>query len=80
MSTDPHTVTQEQFDDLRHRFGADGLVELTFQIGVENMRARMNSALGITEQGFGSGDSCRVPWAAADPKLTQPKANGFDNA
>jgi hypothetical protein len=28
------------------------------------MRARMNSALGITEQGFNSGDSCRIPWTA----------------
>ena len=43
--------------------GADGVIELTYQVGIENMRARMNSALGITEQGFGSGDSCRVPWA-----------------
>jgi AhpD family alkylhydroperoxidase len=63
MTTDPHTVTQEQVDDLRRRFGAAGVVELTYQIGVENMRARMNSALGITEQGFGSGESCRIPWA-----------------
>ncbi|MFZ0833683.1 MAG: carboxymuconolactone decarboxylase family protein, partial [Mycobacterium sp.] len=23
----------------------------------------MNTALGITEQGFNSGDACRVPWA-----------------
>jgi hypothetical protein len=38
---------------------------LSYQIGVENMRARMNSALGITEQGFNSGDSCRIPWATA---------------
>ncbi len=45
------------------RFGDDGVIELTYQIGVENMRARMYSALGITEQGFGSGDACRVPWA-----------------
>jgi len=41
------------------------MVELNYQIGVENMRARMNSAQGITEQGFGSGESCRVPWAQA---------------
>jgi len=27
------------------------------------MRARMNSALGITEQGLGSANACRVPWA-----------------
>lgn len=63
MTTDPHTVTTEQVDDLRRRFGAAGLVELTYQIGVENMRARMNAALGITEQGFGTGETCRVPWA-----------------
>ena len=60
MTTDPHTITDEQVDDLRHRFGDDGVIELTYQIGVENMRARMYSALGITEQGFSSGDACRV--------------------
>jgi AhpD family alkylhydroperoxidase len=62
MTTDPHTVTDEQVGDLRRRFGDNGVIELTYQIGVENMRARMNSALGITEQGFNSGDACRVPW------------------
>lgn len=66
MTTDPHTITQEQVDDLRRRFGADGVVELTYQIGVENMRARMNAALGMTEQGFSSGDACRIPWASGD--------------
>jgi AhpD family alkylhydroperoxidase len=64
MTTDPHSVTDEQVDDLRARFGAAGVIELTYQVGIENMRARMYSALGITEQGFNSGDSCRVPWAA----------------
>lgn len=63
MTTDPHLVTDEQVADLRHRFGDAGAMELTYQIGVENMRARMNTALGITEQGFSSGDACRVPWA-----------------
>jgi AhpD family alkylhydroperoxidase len=67
MSTDPHTITDEQVDDLRRRFGDDGVVELTYQIGVENMRSRMYSALGITEQGFNSGDACRVPWLTDDP-------------
>lgn len=62
MTTDVHTVTDEQVADLRRRFGDAGVIELTYQIGVENMRARMNSALGITEQGFSSGDACRVPW------------------
>jgi AhpD family alkylhydroperoxidase len=64
MTTDPHTVTDEQVADLRARFGDAGVFELTYQIGVENMRARMNAALGITEQGFNSGDACRVPWAS----------------
>jgi AhpD family alkylhydroperoxidase len=63
MTTDPHSVSDEQVADLRDRFGAAGVIELTYQVGVENMRARMNSALGITEQGFNSGDACRVPWA-----------------
>ena len=63
MTTDPHNVTDEQVDDLKRRFGEAGVVELTYQIGVENMRARMYAALGITEQGFSSGDACRVPWA-----------------
>jgi AhpD family alkylhydroperoxidase len=63
MTTDPHTVTDEQVADLRARFGDAGVFELTYQIGLENMRARVNSALGITEQGFNSGDACRIPWA-----------------
>jgi AhpD family alkylhydroperoxidase len=71
MTTDPHTVTDEQVDDLRARFGDAGVFELTYQIGVENMRARMNSALGITEQGFNSGDSCRVPWASDGAAATR---------
>lgn len=62
MTTDPHTVTDEQVDDLKRRFGEAGVIELTYQIGVENMRSRMYAALGITEQGFSSGDACRVPW------------------
>jgi AhpD family alkylhydroperoxidase len=62
MSTDPHTVTDEQVADLRTRFGDAGVIELTYQIGLENMRARVNATLGITEQGFNSGDACRIPW------------------
>ncbi|ORV60115.1 transposase [Mycobacterium gastri] len=68
MTTDPHTVTDEQVADLRARFGEAGALELTYQIGLENMRARVNAALGITEQGFSSGAACRVPWAAAESR------------
>ena len=66
MTTDPHCVTDEQVADLRRRFGDAGAMELTYQIGTENMRARMNTALGITEQGFSSGDACQVPWATQE--------------
>ncbi len=75
MTTDPHTVTDEQVADLRRRFGDDGVIELTYQIGVENMRARMYSALGITEQGFNSGDACRVPWATDDQDASGEPVN-----
>ncbi|MBD0324667.1 MAG: carboxymuconolactone decarboxylase family protein, partial [Aldersonia sp.] len=63
VTATPPTVTDEQVADLERRFGAAGVVELTYQIALENMRARMYSALGITEQGFNSGAACRVPWA-----------------
>lgn len=69
VTATPSAVTDEQVADLEARFGNAGVVELTYQIGLENMRARINSSLGITEQGFGSGESCRVPWDA------QPSAN-----
>jgi AhpD family alkylhydroperoxidase len=63
MSATPPEATDEQVADLERRFGRDGVVELTYQIALENLRSRMNSALGITEQGFSSGEACRVPWA-----------------
>ena len=63
MTATPTEATDEQVADLERRFGRDGVVELTYQIALENQRSRMNTALGITEQGFNSGDACRVPWA-----------------
>ena len=73
MTTDPHTVTDEQVADLRTRFGDAGVIELTYQIGLENMRARVNATLGITEQGFNSGDACRVPWLATRPHAAETR-------
>jgi len=74
MTRDPHNVTDGQVADLRRRFGDAGVIELTYQIGIENMRARMNTALGITEQGFNSGDACRVPWASAPDQIADAPA------
>ncbi|TXG88954.1 carboxymuconolactone decarboxylase family protein [Rhodococcus rhodnii] len=65
MTATPTTVTDDQVEDLRRRFGDAGTLELTHQIGLENQRARQNTALGITDQGF-STDSCRVPWVNAE--------------
>ncbi|MET9487935.1 carboxymuconolactone decarboxylase family protein [Nocardia sp. NPDC006630] len=62
MTATPLTVTDEQVADLERRFGVKGVTELTYQIALENSRARAYHALGITDQGF-SRDSCRVPWA-----------------
>ena len=63
MTATPMAVTDEQVASLVEKYGNDGVLELTYQISHENQRARMNHALGITEQGFSSGDQCRVPWA-----------------
>ena len=67
MTATPTTVTDEQVDELVERFGNAGVIELTYQIALENQRSRMNSALGITDQGFTSGDACRVPWSTDEP-------------
>jgi AhpD family alkylhydroperoxidase len=61
MTTSPVTATDDQVAELQDVFGVKGVIELTYQIGLENMRARTNSALGIVDQGFTSGDACRVP-------------------
>ena len=70
MSATPPQATDEQVADLERRFGRDGVVELTYQISLENQRARFNHALGITAQGFGSGDTCRVPWEVTQSATT----------
>ncbi|MFC4001283.1 carboxymuconolactone decarboxylase family protein [Prauserella oleivorans] len=60
MTESPVRVTDEQVAELEREFGRAGVIELTYQIALENMRARMNSALDITDQGFTSGEACRV--------------------
>lgn len=74
MTETPTTATDEQVADLERRFGRDGVVELTYQIALENMRSRMNSALGIHDQGFNSGDACRVPWETQTESGSDRKA------
>ncbi|SFQ01244.1 alkylhydroperoxidase AhpD family core domain-containing protein [Amycolatopsis arida] len=61
MTATPVTVTGEQVAELEREFGRKGVIELTYLVAVENMRARTNSALDITDQGFTSGEACQVP-------------------
>ena len=59
MTATPPEVTDEMTQALRADIGDDGLVELTMIVGVENLRSRFNSALGLASQGFL--ESCRMP-------------------
>jgi len=52
MTATPPAVTDELTEAIRRRLGEAGLVELTAIIAVENLRSRMNAALGLTAQGF----------------------------
>jgi AhpD family alkylhydroperoxidase len=61
MTAPPTEVTDEMVAEFDTELGHDGLVELTYAIAVENLRARFNQALGITDQGFTSGAACRRP-------------------
>jgi alkylhydroperoxidase family enzyme len=76
MTTTPSTVTDEQVASLVDRYGHEGVVELTYQIALENQRARFNHSLGIAAQGFGSGDTCRVPWSAEPSEHQRASVEG----
>ena len=59
MSQTPPTVTDEMSAALLADLGAPALVELTARIGMMNMTARGNVALGIRSQEFAA--SCGLP-------------------
>jgi alkylhydroperoxidase family enzyme len=64
MTATPPEVTDELVDRLAAHLGEAQLVELTAIVAVENLRSRINSALGLTAQGFK--ERCEIP-AAAGP-------------
>jgi AhpD family alkylhydroperoxidase len=68
MTALPMTVTDELMARLRERFDERKLVELTYLVALENMRARTNHAFGLTAQGYTSGDACPLPY---DQQITQ---------
>ncbi|MGN6794320.1 MAG: carboxymuconolactone decarboxylase family protein [Streptosporangiaceae bacterium] len=60
--TEP-AVTDEMSAQLLKLLGEPAFVELTFMVGLENLRSRVNSALGLRSQGFS--DRCTVPAIAS---------------
>jgi len=72
MTATPPRVTDAMVEALRRHLNEAQLVELTAIIAVENLRSRINSALGLTAQGF---EDQRVP-PAADPAPAGPGAAG----
>jgi alkylhydroperoxidase family enzyme len=61
MTGTPPTVTDEMVERLRGHLSEAQLVELTAIVAVENLRSRINAALGLTAQGFR--DQCEIPAA-----------------
>jgi alkylhydroperoxidase family enzyme len=59
MTDTPPGVTDELVERLRGHLSETQLVELTAIVAVENLRSRINAALGLTAQGFK--DRCEIP-------------------
>jgi alkylhydroperoxidase family enzyme len=66
MTNTPPTVTDELSASLLERLGPAALVELTVFIGFANMATRVNTAHGITSQGYS--DACETPLAKGPGK------------
>jgi len=56
--TEP-AVTDDMAEHLLEMLGEAAFVELTVMVGVENLRSRVNAALGLHSQGFA--DRCEIP-------------------
>jgi len=73
MTDTPPSVTDEMVARLSTHLSEAQLVELTAIVAVENLRSRINSALGLTAQGFR--DRCELPapgGAAAEATAAGP--------
>ena len=66
MTNTPTTVSDELSASLLDRLGPAALVELTVFIGFANMAGRVNTAHGITSQGYS--DACEIPLAKRPEK------------
>lgn len=59
MTATPPGVTDDMTERLTAHLSEAQLVELTAIVAVENLRSRINAALGLTAQGFK--DRCEIP-------------------
>lgn len=59
MCQTPPAVTDEMSAALLEELGAPALLELTAKVGVMNLTARTNTALGIRSEGYA--DACGLP-------------------
>jgi alkylhydroperoxidase family enzyme len=66
MTATPAAVSDELSASLLARLGPAALVELTVFVGFANFAARVNTAHGITSQGYS--DSCEIPLTPAARK------------
>ena len=66
MTSTPTTVTDELSASLLERLGPAALVELTVFIDFANLAGRVNTAHGITSQGYS--DACEIPLARRPEK------------
>ncbi len=73
MTVTPPAVDDDLADRLRRRLGDAAFVELTAMVAVENLRSRMNSALGLTSQGFK--DSCDLSQSGNAARSKNPAAH-----
>ena len=66
MTSTPTTVTDELYARLLGPLGPAAMVELTVFIGFANLASRVNTAHGITSQGYA--DACEIPLAHRSEK------------
>jgi alkylhydroperoxidase family enzyme len=66
MTSTPTAVTDELHARLLGQLGPAAMVELTVFIGFANLASRVNTAHGITSQGYA--DACEIPLAQRSEK------------
>ena len=61
MTHESVAIPDELMARLRRLFSEEQIVDLTFAIAIENLRARFNNALDIPAAGFSEGAFCPMP-------------------